>query len=278
MNRRDVIWLAALTLSGAVLWTRMALQAAAGWQDTLPLLIAFPLLWKAGAPWRFFAAQPGSVPVLPLAIALLLAAAGEVAGAGVLTATGWTLALGTWLYQRTDTGRRPLITRLMVLPLLGFPWLMGAGGLGWHFRLSAAWITEQFFHLSGLALTRDGTLLSVQGQALSVEAACAGLGSLQAMLLAGAAAAALELGKTGRFWIALPILFVAAWAANTIRVVVISGAALSAGHDFATSAFHGLSGLVILVAIFGGCLALFRCFRPGAERRSVVIRRYAHPA
>lgn len=275
MKRTDFTWLAGLAISGIIIWCRGVANTALDPLDVFPLLFAFPLLWKLGAPWKF-TGEDSRVPPLCLCVALLLGATGEVTGVSVLTVLGWTVALGSWLFFRSAPSRRSLMIRLMVLPLLGFPWLVGwAGGLGWHFRLSAAWVVEKCFAATGFALVRDGTLLSVQGEPISVEAACAGLGSLQAMLLAGAAAAAIEMGRSRNFWFCLPILFAAAWLANTLRVLIISAVALSTGRDFASGAFHGLAGWAVLMAVFAGCLALFKCMHAGAAGRGkVVIHRY----
>ncbi len=275
MRRSDYCWLIALLASGILLWVRTASHTALVLQETLPLLLAFPLFLKLGAPWKFEeTVRP--IPLYYPALALLLAAAGEVMDLPLLTTLGWTAALGAWLWFRSNDTRRPVLMRLLLLPLLGFPWLVGAaGGLGWQFRLSAAWVVEQCFTAAGFSIVREGTLLSVQGQPISVEAACSGLGSLQAMLLAGAAAAAIELGRHRRFWLCVPVLFIAAWFANTARVLFISATALSAGHDFASGTFHGLSGWAILVAVFTGCLALFRWMR--RDRHRVVVREYAMP-
>jgi exosortase/archaeosortase family protein len=171
------------------------------------------------------------------------------------------------LHARTGDSR----LRLLLLPLLGFPWLVGAaGGIGWQFRESAAWVAEQVFSAAGFSMVREGTRLSIQGERLGVEAACAGLGSLQAMLLAGAAAASMELGQSRRFWFCLPFLFAAAWLANTVRVLLICAAALTAGHEFASSSFHGLIGWLVLTATFAGCLAFFRTWAAPPVRRTII--------
>jgi exosortase/archaeosortase family protein len=269
MRKSDWMVLCLLLGGGALLWLREAAQAALPVADVLPLVLAFPLFFQLGRPWKFRVAGPIiSLPLLAVAGGAL--AAGWLADLAVATALGWTLALAAWLQARTEPPQQSRLHRLLVLPVLGFPWLVGAGGLGWYFRLSAAWVAEQCFSLTGFPLLREGTLLTVQGEPLSVEAACAGLGSLQAMLLAGMAAALIELGGSPRFWLSLPLLVAAAWVANTLRVLVISATALSAGPAFASGTFHGLAGLAVLVIIYLGCLAIFRAWQP----RRVVSRQH----
>ena len=103
-----------------------------------------------------------------------------------------------------------------------------------------------------------------------MEAACAGLGSLQAMLLAGAAAASIELASHRRFWLCLPLLFVAAWCANTLRVILICAAALTAGHEFASGPIPGITGWLVLSLTFAGCLALFLPWGAPSVRHTII--------
>jgi len=267
MNGRDAIAAAALVTSGSVLWWRAVQQGDMSIADAAPLLIAFPLAWHLGQPWSFARQRPCSWPALGAAIASI--ALGESLSFPFLSGLGWILAVAASGLLHSLSSIPP--RRLLILPLLGFPWLVGAGGLGWYFRLSAAWIAELSFSAAGFALTREGTQLSIQGEPLSVEAACAGLGSLQAMLLAGTAAALLELGRSRRFWLALPILAAAAWLGNTLRVLLLSAVTLSSGHSFATGWFHNVSGWAVLAAIFAACLALFRSWASPTHRTTTTV-------
>lgn len=267
MKREDFVWLTGLAAAGVLLWTREFQRAALPPADALPLLLAFPLFVMLGSPWAWKKAEP-SFPRGPLLACLALGAVGEITSFGLVSALAWTGTLGVWLHARLADPDPVRLRRLLVIPVLGFPWLVGAaGGLGWLFRETAAQVAEVVFTQAGFALKREGTLLSVQGEMLFVEAACAGLGSLQAMLLAGAAAAGIELGRSRKFWLGLPFLFVAAWGANTLRVLIISAAALSAGPGFASGPFHGFTGWLVLVLVFSGCLAVFRAVGRRPVRR-----------
>jgi exosortase len=266
MNGRDAIAAAALVTSGAVLWWRAVQQGDMSLADAAPLLIAFPLAWHLGQPWSLDRQRPCSWITIGAAVADI--ALGESLNFPFLSGLGWVLAVAGSGILHSLSSIPP--KRLLLLPLLGFPWLVGAGGLGWYFRLSAAWIAELSFSAAGFALTREGTQLSIQGEPLSVEAACAGLGSLQAMLLAGTAAALLELGRSRRFWLAIPILAAAAWLGNTLRVLLLSAVTLSSGHSFATGWFHNVSGWAVLAAIFGACLALFRSWASPTQRTTTI--------
>ncbi len=273
MNGRDAIAASALVTSGAVLWWRAVQQGDMSLADAAPLLIAFPLAWHLGQPWSLNRRHPCSWPTLGAAIAAV--ALGESLSLPFLSGLGWVLAVAASGLLHSLSSIPP--KRLLILPLLGFPWLVGAGGLGWYFRLSAAWISELAFSAAGFDLTREGTQLSIQGEPLSVEAACAGLGSLQAMLLAGTAAALLELGRSRRFWLALPILAAAAWLGNTLRVLLLSAVTLSSGHAFASGWFHNVSGWAVLAAIFAACLALFRSWASPTHRTITTTTSHSAP-
>jgi exosortase/archaeosortase family protein len=163
---------------------------------------------------------------------------------------------------RLDPGCRRRVQRLLLLPLLAFPWLALEGAsLGWWFRLSGAWTAEHLFGLAGLAVTRVGTHLLVQGLPISVDASCAGLKVLQALLIAGTAVAFLQIGdRPGYSW-SLPVLAGLAWLANTLRVLVLSGAALTVSPEFAQGWFHAWGGWFVLMLMFGLSAAVFSVWR-----------------
>jgi exosortase len=108
-----------------------------------------------------------------------------------------------------------------------------------------------------LDVARDGTLLSVQGLPVSVEAACSGLNTLQAMLIAGTLAAYVQIGDRKHYWWHLPALVAVAWLANTLRILVICVMALSAGPELASGSFHFLGGWAVLCGMFCICWIIF---------------------
>jgi exosortase/archaeosortase family protein len=184
---------------------------------------------------------------------LLLVLAGTVA-------LGWLAAAGasaTLWEQAAAAGAALLVLgRARGVPAPPAPWAAGAlilaalgPALGWVFRLTGAWAAEGFFHVAGLHVVRDGTLLRVEDQPLAVDAACAGLDALQATLVAGFWLA--ETLGTGRRWtlaaLALPLL---AWLANALRIVLLGAVALAAGTEAATGWFHTWGGLVVVVLVF----------------------------
>jgi exosortase/archaeosortase family protein len=262
MKGRDLLWLAGLGCLAAWIWLRDPVwQAQAA--DTLPILAALPLFAWLGAPWRLAinARPPSAWSLLSGGVLLLAGALGNLT---LFMAFGWTLLLWAWLQPRLDPARAGPVRRLLVLPVMAFPWIAGdADVLGWWFRLSAASTAESIFAGLGLSVTRIGTNLVVQGAPIAVAPACAGLGTLQAMLLAGCALAYIYFGREGglRYWLSLPALVVVSWLANTLRVLTIAAAALSFGPAFAAGKFHQVGGLAVILTMFCLCVGVFTLLR-----------------
>ena len=262
MNARDLPWLAGLAALGAWVWLRDL-----GWwseaADTLPVLAALPLfVWLAG-PWRF-APVPEKVSSRLVCLGSVLLLAGSLGDITLVLAAGWTTLFWAWLRSRIVPDARPATRRLLVLPLLAFPWIACEGqALGWWFRLSAAATAQGVFSGLGLDVVRAGTELVVQGSPVSVAPACAGLGTLQAMLIAGCAPAYLYFGAGGgaTYWTGLAALLVMSWIANTLRVITVVVAAVSMGPEFAMGAFHQLGGWLVLFTMFLLCCGAFTLLR-----------------
>lgn len=248
LRRSDFVFAGLLLGLGAFIWLRdPAWQVNAS--DTLPIIAAVPMFGWLGAPWRF---RPG--PARPSLVRLTLAAfllvLGLVLDLTFPLAAGWTLALWAWLEARV-AGPPAAWRPLLLLPLMAFPWLtLDLTNLGWHFRLSAAWVIDHLFGVLGYSVVRQGTMLLVRGMPIEVVAACAGMNSLQAMLTGGVVLAALELRGNRWFWAAVASLPVLAWVANTLRVCAIVGAAVTRGHEFAMGWFHETGGWLIVLSAF----------------------------
>jgi len=248
--------LVGLALLAGFIWVRDR-SWTASILDTLPIILALPLFYWLSGPWPF-REQSGSVSAVGVACGIALMLAGVLGGLVLLLAMGWTVLLGCWLSARLASDATARVRRLLVLPLLAFPWIaLDFHGIGWWFRLSGGWATAGVFSLMGFDVTREGTNLLVQGLAVSVEAPCSGLNVLQSMLIAGVALAYIYLGAERRYWWNLPLLVPMAWLANTLRIMMLCTVGLSVSPDFAMGAFHHLGGLVVLCIVFCFCWLLF---------------------
>jgi len=260
MSFRDVLTIFSLVVFAGFIWLRdPAWMTAPG--ETLPVLAAIALFFWLGRPWHF---RPGCrpMPTGSVAAAVVLSAAGVGMDMTVLLALGWTSLLWAILARHLSREDLRRVRRLLPLAVLAFPWIMlDAGAVGWWFRLSGAWATSGIFALAGFDVAREGTRLLVQGLPVSVEAACSGLGALQAMLIAGTLAAYVQIGDRKHYWWHLPVLVAVAWLANTLRIVAICVVALSAGPQLAYGSFHFFGGWVVLCVVFCLCWIVFSIAR-----------------
>ncbi|MWV55082.1 exosortase/archaeosortase family protein [Chlorobium phaeovibrioides] len=256
MTARDYPIIAALLILALFIWIHdlsWMMQPA----DTLPILLAIPCMFWLGSPWKFL---PGAfrVPTGGLAVTTGAFIIGIVTGWMFLLAISWTVLLWSWLSIRIEPADRRRIAKLLILPLMAFPWLLlDAQAVGWWFRLSGSWAAGEFFSLTGFHVVQDGTRLLIQGLPVEVTAACSGMHSLQSMLIAGSALAYIILGHHPIYWLNLPLLVVISWIANTVRIVAIALAALAVSPEFAAGLFHEWGGWGVLILMFGLCWAIF---------------------
>ena len=254
MKPRDFLWLAGLLALAAFIWLRDRTWISSS-DEVLPLLAAPAVFLWLGEPWRGWRkAETTPFPfglVFAAGACFLLGMALEVT---LLLALGWTLALWAWLRGKLAPENIFPLRRLLIFPVLAFPWLaLDLPSLGWWFRLSAAWSAEHIFQLLGLAVTRAGTQIVVQNFPVDVSAACAGLKVLQAMLVAGGLMAFVQAGRSRWYWVAVAVLPLVAWLANTLRVVMLSTVALTFGAEAASGWFHEWGGWLVLIVMFGLC-------------------------
>jgi exosortase/archaeosortase family protein len=190
--------------------------------------------------WR----RPPGAPGIAEAVALTLAAIGLTLG------WAWPAAAAfAWVLGRGETAGLPR-WRIAAMAAMSVPWLASdATALGWAFRWTGAWAAGGIFDLSGLAVTRAGTALQIEDQPIAVDAACAGLDTLQATLVAGLWLADYLRTPRGWLWAVAPLPLLA-WMANTARIVVLGAVAVTAGHDAAKGWFHAWGGLAVVVMVF----------------------------
>ncbi len=249
MKRNDYLYLSILSVLAGFVWLRDRSWAATS-SDVLPVLVALPLFVWLGWPWCL---QKPTEPVSPggLASAAGFWALGMAANLTFFLAVGWALSLWSWLAPRLRESAQSSLRRLLVLPVLAFPWIALDGAMvGWWFRLTGAAVSARVFLLLGFDVVHEGTNLQVQGCQIAVDAPCSGLNALQSMLIAGSALTYLALGQRPGYWWNLAGLVVLAWVANTARILLLTASVLMFGAKFTGGSFHELSGWLVLVLIF----------------------------
>ena len=183
MTRMDYITIIGLILLAAGIWLRDTSWMTTA-DDTLPILVALPLFVWLGMPWKF-RKDPMPMDFKWKVISVILFVAGVALNITFLLALGWTALLWAWLTVRLEPEAKSLVAKLLILPIMAFPWIaMDADRTGWWFRLSGAWSTAHAFSLIGFNVKQEGTEILINNLPVSVEVACAGLNTLQSMIIA----------------------------------------------------------------------------------------------
>lgn len=265
MNADTGRWMAGggLILAAVMIWCRDG-SWLSSMADTLPLLAGLPLAWWLGGPW--ISRQPS----VSVRMNLAACAAGVAFAVGwmiptlTLMAVAWTVMAWCWgaAFHRPEVRR----WRVVFLAVLAFPWLVVEWQqAGWWFRLSSSAVAELFFRLLQMPVVREGTRLSVMGVPIQVEVACAGWNLLQLTLLAGLVLGIREIASNRRFCIFLALLPALSWVANTVRILVLTGVALSFDVAAADGAIHGITGLLVIAVVIGLARLLCALLEPSPD-------------
>lgn len=236
-------------------WIGIWLQSSDSLADASAAFVAMaglPLAVWLGMPWRLQHERRGtSWGWIVLAMAALIA--GCFSHQPLLLSCGWMICAGITLSQHLRPADWRQRIGLLPLGLLSLPWMgEDVSWLSATFRSSGAWVAERCFAMLGFDVARAGTRLMVEGQEISVEPACAGMHSLHATLVAGAAFGWLRLRTDMRqltLWlIALPVI---AWATNTLRIITISMLGLHTSPEMVAGTLHEMIGWVLVLIVFG---------------------------
>lgn len=265
MKAKDLLFFTSLAALAIFIWLRDTHWMSSS-EDTLPALVAIPVFIWLGWPWNF--RKDWETPSQWLIVSsVILFLAGIALNLTIFLATSWTILLWTWLSIRLEEDTLTRARKLLILPLLAFPWItLDAAPLGWWFRLSGAWTAGHFFSLLGANVEQMGTNLIVNGLPISVDAACAGLNTLQSMLIAGTFVAFVILGDTNRYWWSIPQLILFTWIANTLRIIVLVITALAVNVPFAMGAFHTFGGWIVVMFMFALCWGVFTIQEPARTK------------
>lgn len=264
------IYLLCLLVTALFIWSK-DFTLTGSYVNTLPILISFPLFYFLGIPWAFQRSNT-KVSKAILIIAIFSAFLGIIFQLTLFYAIAWSSFFWIWLQLRLSSEVLEELKPGFQLLVLGFPWLIFDGqAIGWWFRLTGSWVIENVFSSAGFDVYREGTFLLINEQSFSVDSACSGINSLQSLLIAGTFLGATILKQQFRCIWAIPFLFIMAWIANTIRILVITLAALFIGPEFAMGAFHEIGGLVVLGLMFVLCWFCFCFIKENSEKPNAYI-------
>jgi exosortase/archaeosortase family protein len=240
-----------LLLGGVGVWLCLSVLSLPEGRDTvLGALLAggIVLFFHLPVHWRDESTS-GKPPTqtAPWIYSSLLILIGGMAGLLVVQALGWAWAVKLWS-ERVLKGSALPLSRAWLLWFFVIPWIAHDFSLiGWWFRLSGSIVSEWVFSALGYPVFREGTNLLVGGLPVSVEAACAGLGLLQSLLVTGLLVLLILFPRGKSFWFLLPGIPLLAWMANTFRILLVTAVAMSQGVEFAQGVFHTWGGLLALL-------------------------------
>jgi exosortase/archaeosortase family protein len=261
MKKSDITFGTALLLLAVFIWFRDTTWMSSA-DDTLPILVTLPLFFWLGMPWQLSSVTP-NYQISKFYIAGFLFLLGIILNSTLILAITWSLLLWTWISARVSKDTLPMLRKLLILPLLAFPWIsLDFDRIGWWFRLSGTWVTGHLFQLFGYEVEQEGTLLFIEGFPISIEKACAGLNTLQSMLIAGTLLDFIILGSTTKYWYNLLLLPFIGWLANTFRIIVITASAIFISPQFAMGSFHVVGGWLVIITMFLLCWLIFSWQEP----------------
>lgn len=233
-------------LVGFIVWQR---------REQLLKISAQPSLW--GIPLLLFGALmlcigPPSLPTFAFMTRMAL----------LFTVVGAILALCG--QQTLKALSYPLLLSVLMIPIPGF--LYERVTLPLQFIASAS--AEHILEFIGFSVLREGNILHIPNQTLSVVEACSGLRSLLSLSFLGQAYIYLFDDKAWMRWVVALIIFPIAIFANALRIVA-SAIMGQYNKDLLHGVFHDSTAWVVFVVAFF-CLLIVH---QGMDR---LYRRMAH--
>jgi exosortase len=238
-------------------------------------LIAGYVVWERWSAVRQAAAPGFARNRLGLVLVLWAAlqmAVGTLGAELFLQRTSFLIALsGAILYffggKMIRTLAFPLILLLFMIPVPGIV----MKSITFPLQLLASSLAEKVLDLAGYSVLREGNILNLAGQQLSVAEACSGLRALMSLSFFSVCYAYLFDPRVSMRWLLLAAAIPTALVANAGRIV-ITGVLASFDQKLATGVFHSLSGwaifLIAITLLVGIKAVLVRLLgRPAEELR-----------
>jgi len=222
----------------------------------VPPVLAW-VVWRERAPLATAIGRPCSLGWVLILLGAALNAAGAI-GAGL-----FARSLGAWISAAgavaafggaglLGAARFPLALGLFMLPKMALVYNAAASPL----QLLASRMAATALGVAGMAVERNGNILSLGGRAVEVEAACSGLRYLLPLLLMAAVWGWQSGARAWVRWALLPVAVVLAILTNALRVALAL-----ACPDLAAGWPHSVLGWVLFVACLAGIWAAERGLR-----------------
>ncbi len=250
-----IAWLA---LQMAALWTHWRWAAARivdGSDDPLGVVALAALLWMVAGSARDLRGTPRP-GWLALALALSVAATASTFVApplaGALLAA---LALASGLRAFMPSGRATL--PLAGLAVLALPLISSLQFYaGYPLRVLTAQLSTWGLQLAGVAASRMGSAMQVEGRLIVVDAPCSGVQMVWMAYFCACTVAAWTGTSDARFVRRLPWIGVLVLAGNVLRNSVL--VMLEARRNSVSESLHQAVGLMVLAMVCGAVIAVIR--------------------
>lgn len=158
----------------------------------------------------------------------------------------------------------PLVLLLFMIPVPGIV----MKSITFPLQLLASSMAERVLDLSGYSVLREGNILNLAGQQLSVAEACSGIRALMSLSFFSLCYGYLFDSRISMRWLLLAAAIPTALVANAGRIV-ITGVLAGFDEKLATGVYHNLSGWVIfliaIVLLAGIKVLLVRVMGPAPE-------------
>ena len=158
----------------------------------------------------------------------------------LVSLVGTVLTLGGWKLVR-DLGF-PLFLLIFMIPLPAIIY----NQITFPLQLLASQIAEHTLSAVGIPVLRDGNILELPSQRLSVVEACSGIRSLLSLSFLSLVYGFFFDAKTWMRWVLLVLTVPIAISANAFRVTV-TGILSEVNPELASGIFHSLEGWVIFM-------------------------------
>ncbi|MFN7918884.1 MAG: exosortase/archaeosortase family protein [Bryobacteraceae bacterium] len=227
----------------------------------VPVLVAY-IVWNRWDELAALTAQPSLWGIVCIAIAGILLCAGPPEAPTFSIVTRFSMMLSLvgiiWALRGASTLvalRYPLALCLLMIPVPGYVYER----ITFPLQLIASQLAEIILEWLGYSVLRDGNVLHLPGQSLSVVEACSGLRSLLSLTFLGQAYIYLfDRRPWMRLATAVAVIPIALFA-NSIRIVFSAWLGRQ-NPDWMHGIFHDSTAWVVFVVAFAGLVLFHKTF------------------
>lgn len=217
----------------------------------IPLVVAY-LIWEKRTKLAELASLPSWKGMIPLVFGLMLFWLGELGGEYfTLYISFWLVVVGLlWIHlgwQKIRTIAFALFMTLTMFPLPNFLY----NKISVKLQLISSKLGVSLMHLYGMSAHREGNVIDLGFAQLQVVDACSGLRSLMSLTILGLLMAYFFRASFWKRALLLSSTVPLSVLANSMRLALTGFLYETYGCEAAEGFFHGFSGWVIFILVFG---------------------------